>query len=248
MAFTYNQPMQRQPNVYEQAQSFTVGSQQQQQQQPRINPMQAYNAYQKLSGLATPNTAFTASPALLSTGTGTAAGLGGSGLIGSAGGATSAGATGGAGYGLGGTLVGGTGQVGGATYAAGAGTTAAGAGTAAGTGAAAGGGSAAGGGAASGAASSGPWGWLALAVIANETYQAGQGNRDQGTGKQIEHALTGKVVEDDVEGWGQMIDEDNKLGIKGDMQVAADISTGDFSNAFKGLEDTFGFKTLKGLF
>ena len=249
MAYRYNQPDQSgfgsyggAQNVYGQAQQFTVDPQQgQQQQQPRINPMQAYKAYQRLSGLGGTSTTAGASPALLSTGGGVA-GLGGSGLIGSAGGATSAGATGGASYGLGGSLVGGTGTVGGSTFAGSAG--------AAGTGAAAGGasGGAAAGTGASTAASSGPWGWLALAIIANETYQGTQGNRDQGTAKQIEHAFTGKVVEDDVDTWGQMVDKDNKLGIKGDMQVAADFSTGDFSNAFKGLEDTFGVKTIKKLF
>lgn len=200
--------------------------------------MQAYNAYNKLSGLWSGGGAATAAnPALLSTAGGSAAGLGGSGLIGSAGGASSAAATQGAGYGLGGSLVGGSGAVGGSTYAAGAG-----------AGAGAAGGAGAGGGAASTAASSGPWGWLAAAVIANETYQGSIGNREDSQGKQALNILSGRVVEQDAPVWGEMIDPGNKLGIKGDMQVAADLATGDFSNAFKGLEDTFGFKTIKGLF
>lgn len=241
MAYTpnqYPQQPQRPQNVYDQAQQFTVAPQQNQQQQGlKVNPMQAYNAYNKLSGLWSGGGAATAAnPALLSTGTG-AAGLGGSGLIGSAGGATSAGATGGASYGLGGSLVGGSGTVGGSTYAAGAGTAGA-----------AGSGAASGGSAAGSAASTGPWGWLAAVIIANESGQAAAGNRDQGTYKQVEHAFTGKVVEDDAEGWGEMVDSGNDLGIKGDMQLAADFATGDFSNAFKGLEDTFGVKTIKKLF
>jgi hypothetical protein len=139
--------------------------------------------------------------------------------------------------------------VGGSTFAGGAGTAgAAGAGAAgaAGTGAAAGGAGASG--AAGTAASSGPWGWLAAAIIANETFQAGEGNRNRSQDKQIEHALTGKVFEDDAEVWGQMIDKDNKIGVKGDIQVLADIGSGDFSNALKGLEDTTGVKAIKGLF
>lgn len=246
MAFTYSPtPQQRPKNVYEQAQEYQT-AQAPQQQGPKVNPMQIYNGYNKLSGLwGGGGAGVAANPALLSTAGGSAAGLGGSGLIGSAGGATSAAATQGAGYGLGGSLVGGTGTVGGSTYAAGAGTAAAG-GTAAGAGTAAGGGAAAGSGAGT-AASSGPIGWIAAAIIANESGQAAAGNRDQGTEKQIEHAFTGKVVEDDASGWGEMVDKGNKLGLKGDFEVGSDFASGDFSNAFKGLEGTFGAKTIKKL-
>lgn len=241
MAFTYNPtPQQRGPNVYEQAQQFSVGSQQNQQQQGlKVNPMQVYNAYNKLSGLwGSGGAGVAANPALLSTAGGSAAGLGGSGLIGSAGGATSAAATQGAGYGLGGSLVGGSGTVGGSTYAAGAGTSAAAGGA---------GGGAAAGGSAGTAASSGPWGWLAAAIILNESANAG--NRSENDGQYAFDLLSGnKIVERDADTNGEWIDPGNELGLKGDYQLAGDISSGDFSNAFKGLEDTFGVKQIKKLF
>lgn len=243
MAFTYNPtPQQRPMNAYEQAEQYRT-AQQPQQQQPRINPMQAFRAYDRLSGLLSSGSATTAAnPALLSVGSG-AAGLGGSGLIGSAGGATSAAATQGAGYGLGGSLVGGTGTVGGSTFAGSAG--------AAGSGAAAGGaasGAAAGGGAAGTAASSGPWGWLAAAILLNETNQVAAGNRSEGSKYWTDLATGNKIVERDADTIGEWIDPGNDLGLKGDYQVAGDITSGDFSNAFKGLEDTFGVKTIKKLF
>lgn len=231
-------------NVYEQAQQYQT-AQQPQQQQPRISPMQAYKAYDKLSGLWSGGGATAAAnPALLSAGGG-AAGLGGSGLIGSAGGATSAAATQGAGYGLGGSLVGGTGTVGGSTFAGSAG--AAGSSAAAGGAAGASGGAAAGSGASS-AASTGPWGWLAAAIMLNENQQVSSGNRSEG-GKYWTDLITGnKIVERDADTIGEYIDPGNELGLKGDYQVAGDITSGDFSNAFKGLEDTFGVKTIKKLF
>lgn len=242
MAFTYNPtPQQRPMNVYEQAQQYQT-AQQPEQQQPRINPMQAFRAYDKLSGLWSGGGATAAAnPALLSAGTG-AAGLGGSGLIGSAGGATSAAATQGAGYGLGGSLVGGTGTVGGSTFAAGTGTAAAGTGTAAaGTGAAAGG-------SAGTAASTGPWGWLAAAIMLNENQQVASGNRSEGSKYWTDLASGNKIVERDADTIGEWIDPGNEIGLKGDYQLAGDITSGDFSNAFKGLEDTFGVKTIKKLF
>ena len=231
-------------NVYEQAQQYQT-AQQPEQQQPRINPMQAFRAYDKLSGLwGNTGAAAAANPALLSTAGGSAAGLGGSGLIGSAGGATSAAATQGAGYGLGGSLVGGTGTVGGSTYAAGAGTAAA----SGGAGAAGASGGAAAGGSAGTTASTGPWGWLAAAIMLNETNQVAAGNRSEGSEYWTDLITGNKIVERDADTLGEWVDPGNDLGIKGDWQLAGDITSGDFSNAFKGLEDTFGVKTIKKLF
>lgn len=235
------------------------GQQEEQTNMPNFNTMRsAYDKYQSLYGSGASGVgsgATSAGSSALVTGgpgTGTAAsyggfGLGGastgltyggsamgasSGLVGSAGGAASGASTAGASYGLGGSLVGGTGTVGGSTFAGGAA-----------------GGSAAGGASAGGGmAAAGPWAALVAAIALNENYQKKSGNRDQGTGKQIEHAFTGKVVEDDASVWGEKIDSGNKLGIKGDMEVGADFATGDFSNAFKNLDETFGLKTIKKIF
>lgn len=177
------------------------------------------------AGSSTPNIPsglldqFTGSGA--ATGVGTAAGTSGTGSVG---------------YGLGQPLV--SGGIGSASYAA----------PAASTGGAAAGSGAAGTGGASALGAAGPWAALAAAILLNENYQKKSGNRDQGTGKQIEHAFTGKVVEDDASVWGEKIDSGNKLGIKGDMEVGADFATFDFSNAFKNIDETFGIKTLKNLF
>jgi hypothetical protein len=162
-------------------------------------------------------------------------GAGGS-LIGTSGGAATAASTGGTGFGLGGSLVGGSGAVGGSTFAAG------------GASGGASGGAAAGGSAAGGLASAGPWAALIAAIGLNENYQKKTGNREMSHEKQLEHALTGKVVEDDASVWGEKIDSGNDLGIKGDMEVGSDFATGDFSNAFKNLDETFGIKTIKKLF
>ena len=166
-------------------------------------------------------------------------GLGGSGLIGSASGAAPAAANGGASFGLGGNLVGGTGTVGGSTFAAPAASSAAGAGTGAGAGAAGG---------ASSLASAGPWAALIAAIVGNESYQKKKGNRSEGS-KYWTDLLTGnKIVERDADTLGEKIDPGNKIGLKGDWQVAGDLTSFDFSNAFKGLKDTFGGKLIKGIF
>lgn len=238
--------------------------QQKKEEEQNLNLKQAYDTYQKFAGQGTTSLGTggsTGGSSLVTGGIGNASyaptgfglqgastgltyggGLGtslgaSSGLIGSAGGATAGASTGGASFGLGGSLVGGTGTVGGSTFAAGAGGSAAGGGAAAG-------GSAAGG----GLAAAGPWAALIAAIGLNENYQKKSGNRDQGTYKQIEHAITGKVVEDDASVWGEKIDKGNKLGIKGDMEVGADFATFDFKNAFKNLDQTFGVKTIKKLF
>lgn len=118
---------------------------------------------------------------------GAGGGLGGSGLMGSSTGAISAGTNGGASFGLGGSLVGGTGQVGGSTFAAG-------------SGASAGGGSAAG-----GAASGGPWALLAAAIIANETSARKAGRRNENKGKHALDLVTGKVLEQDADYYGDKV-------------------------------------------
>lgn len=173
-------------------------------------------------------------------GGGIGGGLGGSGLMGSAGGAMSAGANGGASFGLGGSLVGGTGTVGGSTFAASSGGAAAG-----GAGA---GGAAAGGSAGGGIAAGGPWALLAAAVISNEKYQKKKGNRSEGSKYWTDLISGNKIVERDADTLGEKIDSGNKIGLKGDWQVAGDITSFDFSNAFKGLKDTTGGKLLRGLF
>lgn len=163
-------------------------------------------------------------------------GLGGSGLIGSASGATPAAANGGASFGLGGNLVGGSGTVGGSTFAAPA---ASSAGTGAGAGATGG---------ASSLASAGPWAALIAAIVGNESYQKKKGNRSEGS-KYWTDLLTGnKIVERDADTLGEKIDPGNKIGLKGDWQVAGDLTSLDFSNAFKGLKDTAGVKLFKNIF
>lgn len=129
---------------------------------------------------------------------GAGSGIGGSGLMGSAGGAMSAGANGGASFGLGGSLVGGTGTVGGSTFAASAGGGAA-------AGGAAGGGAAAGGSAAGGIASGGPWALLAAAIIGNETHARKKGRRNENKGKHALDLVTGKVLEQDADHYGDKV-------------------------------------------
>lgn len=237
----------------------TPEQQQQEQQQGNPNLQQAWDMYQKFSG-ATPAASAGAAPAassgssLVSGGIGSASyaptgfGLAGasqgltyggsalgasSGLIGSASGATAGASTGGASFGLGGSLVGGSGAVGGSTFAAGSG-----------AGAGAAGGASAGG----GIAAAGPWAALAAAIIGNETYQKKKGNRSEGS-KYWTDLITGnKIVERDADTLGEKVDSGNKLGLKGDWQVAGDITSFDFSNAFKNLDDTFGVKTIKKIF
>lgn len=123
---------------------------------------------------------------------GAGGGLGGSGLMGSAGGAMSAGANGGASFGLGGSLVGGTGTVGGSTFAAGAG---------GGAGAGAAGAGSAGGGIAAG----GPWALLAAAIIGNETHARKKGRRNEDKGKHALDLVTGKVLEQDADYYGDKV-------------------------------------------
>lgn len=124
-------------------------------------------------------------------------GLMGSGLMGSASGAMPAAANGGASFGLGGSLVGGTGTVGGSTFAAGTGASAAGAG----------GGAAAGAGGAGGMSAmfSNPWTALAAAILLNETSARKAGRRDENKGKHLQDLITGKVLEQDAEYYGDKV-------------------------------------------
>lgn len=233
--------------------------QKQEQQQGNPNLQQAWDMYQKFSGAGSSATAGAAPAAsggssLVSGGIGSASyaptgfglagasqgltyggsatlGAGGS-LIGTSGGAATAATTGGTSFGLGGSLVGGSGAVGGSTFAAGSGAGAAGG--------AAGGASAGG-----GIAAAGPWAALAAAILGNESYQKKKGNRSEGS-KYWTDLITGnKIVERDADTLGEKIDSGNKLGLKGDWQVAGDITSFDFSNAFKNLDETFGVKTIK---
>lgn len=117
-----------------------------------------------------------------------------------------------------------------------------------GGGAAAGGG---GGGAASGGAGAigagGPWAALAALIIGNEKMQRNKGNRSEG-GKYWTDLISGnKLVERDADTNGEKIDPGNKLGLKGDYQLAGDLTSFDLKNSVKNVEDTFGVKTLKKL-
>lgn len=248
---------------------------QQSPQQSGMNPMQMYNLYKQFAGSgAASSGSGGASAGLLSTGGGTAAGLGGSGLIGSAGGATSAAASGGASYGLGGSLVGGTGAVGGSTFAAGAGAGAAGGGAAAGGaaagGAAAGGGAAAaGGGAAAGAAGGGaaaaggaggamaamgPWGILAAIIMANEEDSRKKGLRDENKAQRTQDQFTGKVATQDIEGkWGPMLDrwtggKSSSSGYTGDMKGASQVASGRIAPGVKSLWNEGSVRNIRNLF
>jgi hypothetical protein len=130
--------------------------------------------------------------------------------------------------------------VGGSTFAAGAGTGAAAGGAASG---------AAGGSAGAGAIGAGGW-WAALiaAIASNEQYQKKNDNRSSGSKYWTDLISGNKIVERDADTLGEKVDSGNKLGLKGDWQVAGDITSFDFSNAAKGLEDTFGVKTIKKIF
>lgn len=123
-----------------------------------------------------------------SLGIGGGGGLGGSGLIGSSGGAIPAASNGGASFGLGGSLVGGTGQVGGSTFASGGGAAAGGGGSAAG-----------------GIGAGGWWALLAAAIIGNETNAKKKGRRSDNDGQYGLDLLTGKVLEQDAEYYGDKV-------------------------------------------
>lgn len=239
----------------------TTGYQAPQNNQQQTNPLQqgldAYNKYRDVSkmmgsgagsslgatgtayaGSGLGGTGFGLGGSLVSggaSGAGAGAGLGG--MLGSYGGGAAAGGAGGFGA-LGSTTAGGTaGLLGGAGAAGGA--TLAGGGSAAAGGGAAAGGAAAGG--MGGLAAMGPWGLLAAAIIGNETYAKKKGYRDEDSTGYMKDLIGGKVLEQDVEKrWSPKVDNmfggtGEKLGLGGDMRVGANLMTGDFSNAFKGL-------------
>jgi len=158
-------------------------------------------------------------------------GQGGGGAAAVGGGASSAGGAA-PGFGLGQPLV--SGGVGSASYAPSVGGAAGGAGGASGG--------------AGGLSAAGPWAALAAAVFMNEKYQRKHDNRDTGSKGMFDLLSGNKIVERDADTWGEKIDSGNKLGLKGDYQLAGDITSFDFSNAFKGLKNTVGGKLLRGLF
>jgi len=104
-----------------------------------------------------------------------------------------------------------------------------GTGTAAGGGAMGGGTAGGGGSALSGA---GPWAALAAAVIANEYSANEAGRRPENESQWARDALTGKVTTYDAPYLSQKAFGKDQFGLGGDIVGGAELSTGDFSNAW----------------
>ena len=105
-----------------------------------------------------------------------------------------------------------------------------GSGGATGASGASGAGSAGGGGSAF--ASAGPWAALAAAVIANEYSANEAGRRPENESQWARDALTGKVTTYDAPYLTQKVFGKDQFGLGGDIIGGAELSTGDFSNAW----------------
>lgn len=100
---------------------------------------------------------------------------------------------------------------------------------------ASGAGSAGGGGSAF--ASAGPWAALAAAVIANEYSANEAGRRPENESQWARDALTGKVTTYDAPYLTQKVFGKDQFGFGGDIIGGAELSTGDFSNAWEAFKE-----------
>lgn len=101
---------------------------------------------------------------------------------------------------------------------------------------------------------SNPYGWIALAIMANEKSALNGGHRDNGS-QYWRDLIDGRVIgQDTKERWNPKIDKwtDGKWsssGLGGDMQFGADMSgIGGWSNAGSSWKNTTVGKALKSLF
>lgn len=114
-------------------------------------------------------------------------------------------------------------------------------------------GGASGGGAAGGSgwlASAGPWAALAAAILVNENEAREGGYRDEDDWEYAKDLFGGKVMSDDINyRWSPKLFGDDDYGFGADMEIAGELSSWDFSNAWDKLKnDSTLAKLLKKVF
>lgn len=112
---------------------------------------------------------------------------------------------------------------------------------------------ASGGGAAGGSswlASAGPWAALAAAILVNENEAREGGYRDEDDWEYAKDLFGGKVMSDDINyRWSPKLFGDDDYGFGADMEIAGELSSWDFSNAWDKLKnDSTLAKLLKKVF